>query len=160
LQVKQKFNFTIDEENENLNLPEFRQVKIEDHFFIEKVEIFLRNIRTCIRIVPDNRDDIKSGAGSGFPSTYTGLNFGNISICTTRGNFLILLSRPLALKLPESSIEYPFYSWGISQLIDDVVFQETGKHLPHEIREWWTGESDIREEKYKYEYINFYNQKK
>ena len=156
LGIQQKpFLGTVEEYRKNEQLPPKCLVPITDKQFFKKMEFFLRNIRSCARIVPDNRNDIRGGTGSGIPSTYVGLNFGSIHVETTKGSFVILLSRPLSIRLRSSHIQYPFYSWGITQLIDDVVFQKTRRHLPNEIKEWWTGEADIREEKAKYEHINF-----
>ncbi len=43
-----------------------------------------------------------------------------------------------------------FSSWGLTKLIDDEFFRETGRHLPRSIFEGWSGEGRIRSHKQLY----------
>lgn len=90
--------------------------------------------------------DPKDGAGSGWNT------IGKLILSTTRKEDIVIDITNAGFSLVEESgdIQTFFYSWGVAQHLDDLLFAARKQHLPLEIFESFSGEHYIRGSKENY----------
>ncbi|MGL4594889.1 MAG: hypothetical protein ACRCUY_09195 [Thermoguttaceae bacterium] len=122
---------------------------VSEKKILRQIEVFLVDIKPTIRLLPEQpprRFSIAPNYGD-YPNDPRSMDLGAIDITTSSGNFQILLSFPMRLTSRETTdVEYPFYSWGIAAVINEVLSREIQKTLPQEIFKEWSGEKRIQNE--------------
>jgi hypothetical protein len=110
-----------------------------DSNILRKMEIILKDIHITIPMIPEQPPESIGGGGLMGVANLRTYDVGQIDFITPKGVFFIRLSFPLKLKSSGSLLEYPIYDTCLTIKIDEIIHQKTGKHIPKDVFDYWSG---------------------
>jgi len=112
------------------------EIDLKNAKVLRLFEIFLRDIKIPIRMIPQ-----LPPYGIIEPPYKKDQAMGHMAIHTKKGDFIIELKRNCFLLTSEQTMmKYRFYSQGIALLLDKILNDENGKHVPKATLNFWSGD--------------------